>query len=67
MKFYILFFETVEKAVKSKSGKFTKSDIIELCSEIGRASFENALKKLCDDGIIEKHGGGRSVFYSPKN
>ena len=60
-------FEMVEKAVKSKLGKFTKRDIMELCPEIGRASVENALKKLCEDGIIEKHGGGRSVFYSPKN
>ena len=66
IKFYILLFETIEKAVNSQLGIFTKSDIIELCSEIGRASVENALKKLCDDGIIEKHGGGRSVFYSPK-
>ncbi len=41
--------------------------LIYVQSEIGRASVENALKKLCDDGIIEKHGGGRSVFYSPKN
>jgi Fic family protein len=60
-------FEMVKKAVSSKLGKFTKSDIMELCPEIGRASVENALKKLCDDGIIEKHGGGRSVFYSPKS
>ena len=60
-------FEMVEKAVNLKLGKFTKSDIMELCPEIGRASVENALKKLCDDGIIEKHGGGRSVFYSPKS
>ena len=59
-------FEMVEKAVNSKLGKFTKSDIMELCPEIGRASIENALKKLCDDGIIEKHGAGRSTFYSPK-
>ena len=60
-------FEMVQKAVNSKLGKFTKSDIMELCPEIGRASVENALKKLCDDGKIEKHGGGRSIFYSPKN
>ena len=40
---------------------------MELCPEIGRPCVENALKKLCDDGIIEKHDGGRSVFYSPKN
>lgn len=48
-------------------GKFTKSDIMELCPEICRESVENALKKLCDDGIIEKHDGARLVFYSPKN
>ena len=59
-------YEMVEKAVNSKLGKFTKSDIVELCPEIGRASVENALKKMCDDGKIEKHGAGRSTFYSPK-
>ena len=59
-------FEMVEKAVNSKFGKFTKSDIMELCPEISRASVENALKKLCEDGKIEMHGGGRSAFYSPK-
>ncbi len=48
-------------------GKFTESDIMELCPEIGRAFVENALRKLCDDGIIEKHDGCRLVFYSPKN
>ena len=59
-------YEMVEKAVNNKIGKFTKSDIMEMCPEIGRASVENALKKMCDEGKIEKHGGGRSVFYSPK-
>ena len=29
---------------------------MELCPEIGRASVENALKKLRDDGLTEKHG-----------
>lgn len=59
-------YEMVEKAVNNKIGKFTKSDIMEMCPEIGRASVENALKKMYDEGKIEKHGGGRSVFYSPK-
>lgn len=59
-------YEMVEKAVNSKLGKFTKSDIVELCPEIGRASVENALKKMCDEGKIEKHGAGRVTFYSPK-
>ena len=38
---------------------------MELCLEIDRESVKNVLKKLCDDGIIDKHDGGRSVFYSP--
>ena len=40
---------------------------MELCPKIGRTSVENVLKQLCDDGIIKKHGGGCSVFYSPKS
>lgn len=39
---------------------------MELCPEIGRASVENVLKKLCDEIRIEMHRGGRSVFYFPK-
>ena len=59
-------FERVEKAVALKLGKFIKNDIMELCHDIGRASVENALKKLCDEGKIEKHGAGRSTFCSLK-
>lgn len=36
--------EMVEKAVNSKLGKFTKSDIIELCPEIGKAPSSNHLR-----------------------
>ena len=59
-------FEMVENAVNNKIGKFTKSDIMEMCPEIGRASIENALKRLCDEGKLEMHNAGRSTFYSPK-
>ncbi len=55
--------EMVEKAVKSKLGKFTKSDIMEFCPEIGRGSVEQSLKILCDKGIIKKEGSGRATFY----
>lgn len=58
--------EMVEKAINKKIGKFTKSDIMELCSEISRQSIEVVLKELCDEGKLEKHGGGRSTFYSQK-
>ena len=58
--------EMVEKAINKKIGKFTKSDIMELCSEISRQSIEVVLKELCDEGKLEKYGGGRSTFYSQK-
>jgi len=56
--------EMVNKAVSTKIGKFTKSDILELCPEIGRGSVENALKHMVEEGKIEIHGGGRSTFYT---
>lgn len=55
--------EMVERAVNNKIGKFTKSDILELCPEIGRGSVENALKAMCEEGLIKKEGSGRATFY----
>ena len=55
--------ELVLRAVNMKIGKFTKSDIMELCPEIGDGSVENMLKKLCEEQVIEKRGGGRSTYY----
>ena len=56
--------EMVEKAVETKIGKFTKSDIMEICPSISKASVENALKALVNNGTISRHSGGRSTFYS---
>ncbi len=58
--------EMVEKAVKSKLGKFTKNDIMEMCPEIGRGSVEQSLKALCEQNIIKKEGSGRATFYHIK-
>lgn len=58
--------QMVEKAIKSRIGKFTKSDIMELCPEIGRGSVEQSLKTLCDKGVIKKEGSGRATFYYQK-
>ena len=55
--------EMVKNAVSQKIGKFTKSDIMEYCPEIGSSSVESSLKQLCKEGIIEKRGGGRSTYY----
>lgn len=56
--------ETAKQAVDMKIGKFTKSDILELCPSLSRASVENSLKQLVDQGYLKRHGSGRSTFYT---
>ena len=56
--------ETVRRAAYSKIGKITKSDIMEMCPSLGRATIENALKKLVEDGSLIRHSGGRSTYYT---
>ncbi len=57
-------YETVKTATMNKIGKFTKADMLELCPTIGKASVENALKKLVKEGVLVRHGNGRSTFYT---
>ena len=56
--------ELVRRAVNEKIGKFTKSEVMELVPSIGKASVENSLKKLIEDGTIQRHGKGKSTFYT---
>ncbi len=55
--------EMVNKAIAYQIGRFTKTDIMELCPEIGSSSVESSLKQLCEEGTIKKRGGGRSTYY----
>ena len=59
--------ELVRKAVNKKLGKFTKSDIMELVPSIGKATVENMLKKLVEEGYINRYGKGRSTYYVKNN
>ncbi|MBD5145454.1 MAG: Fic family protein [Ruminococcus sp.] len=56
--------ELVRKAISNKIGKFTKSEIMELTPSIGKSSVENALNKLTQEKVIERHGNGKSTFYT---
>lgn len=56
--------EQVRAAINEKIGKFTKSEIMELVPSIGKASVENSLKKLAEEGVIKKHGQGKATFYT---
>lgn len=55
--------EIVRRAIYSKVGKLTKSDITELCPSIGIKSVELALKQLVEEGVLLKKGSGRARFY----
>ena len=59
--------EQVRIAIDEKIGKFTKSEIMELVPGVGRASVENSLKKLTEEGVIDKHGSGKSTFYTRRD
>ncbi len=59
-------YEMVERVVKNRLGKFTKSDIQEHCPTLARQTIEKALKQLCDESKIEKHGQSNKTFYVRK-
>lgn len=55
--------EIVRNAVGHKIGKFTKTDIVELCYTLSASSVEVALKKLVEAGELKRIGSGRSTVY----
>ena len=54
----------VRRAVSGRIGKFTKSELLELCPTISRTSVEGALRQLVKEGVIIRHGSGRATFYT---
>ena len=55
--------ELVRKAISQKIGRFTKQDIRELCPNLSLSSIEGSLKKLVDEGEIQREGIGRATKY----
>lgn len=58
--------ELVRSAVDRKIGKFTKREMMDLVPSVGKATIENMLKQLIDEGYIERHGKGKMTFYVRK-
>ena len=59
--------EQVRVAVYKKIGKFTKSEIMEMCPKLGRASVENSLTALVKEEVLERRGSGRGTYYVRKD
>lgn len=59
--------EQVRAVVYKKIGKFTKSEIMEMCPKLGRASVENSLTALVKEEVLERRGSGRGTYYVRKD
>lgn len=59
--------DLVRNAVDRSIGKFTKRDMMELVPSVGKATIENMLKQLTEEGYIQRHGQGRATFYVKNN
>lgn len=55
--------EMVRRATMQKIGRFTKSDIKELCPSLSVSSIESALRKLLVEKEIAREGVGKSTKY----
>jgi len=58
--------ELVKRTIDEKIGKFTKSDICELCPTISINSVEKQLTALSNSGVIVKCGSGKNIYYIKK-
>ena len=56
-------YDIVKAYADNKLGKFTSADVLANCPTVGRTSVFNALKKLTEEGYIQKHGERRQTFY----
>ena len=56
-------YDYVKETIKSIIGKFTKVELLEKCPSIKKSTLEAALKKLVEEGYIQKSGVGKSTYY----
>ena len=55
--------EIVRAAVESRIGKFTKTEILNICPTISRSSVEQGLRDLLSGNEIQKFGKGKATCY----
>lgn len=56
-------YDVVRHYAMEKLGQFTKQEVLMACPRVGASSAENALKRLAEEGVIEKLGAGRKTCY----
>jgi len=56
--------ERIKAFIDSKTGKFSKRDIMEACPDISQVTVERTLTSLVKSGYLHMIGGGRSTAYT---
>ena len=59
--------ELVRRAVSKRIGRFTKEDIQIAVPQLGNTSIVKALNQLIEEGLIERRGAGRGIYYVRKD
>lgn len=57
-------YDRVRSAAQNTLGAFTKGDMMEKCPALSKASIENALTRLVQEGLLKRHGKGRATYYT---
>lgn len=56
-------YDLVKTYAMQKVGRFTGAEVLAECPSIGRSSALAALKRLVEEGVVDRHGSGRSTYY----
>lgn len=56
-------YDIVKEYARNTIGKFNTAEVLAHCPSIGRSSTLQAIKKLVGEGVLERHGSGRSTYY----
>lgn len=55
--------DIVRAAIETRFGKFTKTELMNLCPTLSRSSVEESLRVLIANGEIQRFGSGRATYY----
>ena len=55
--------ERIKNAIIRQVGRFTKSQLLEICPDISETTVERTLKQFLDEGFIRRIGAGRGAAY----
>ena len=58
-----LAYDIVKKCVQGRIGKIAAAEVVTDCPKLGKSSVLREIKKLVEEGMLTRIGGGRSTYY----